>query len=58
MGLQKDAEKGVCLEDIKLAMKGHVKDNYQVQLGTTQSLWSFSTINIMDGMYEIWNMEN
>ncbi|XP_033999265.1 interferon-induced protein 44-like [Trematomus bernacchii] len=29
MGLQKDAEKGVCVEDIKLAMKGHVKNGYQ-----------------------------
>ncbi|XP_033999278.1 interferon-induced protein 44-like [Trematomus bernacchii] len=29
MGLEKDARTGVRLEDIKLAMKGHVKDGYQ-----------------------------
>ncbi|KAK1877574.1 Interferon-induced protein 44 [Dissostichus eleginoides] len=29
MGIEKDAGRGVCLEDIKLAMKGHVKDGYK-----------------------------
>ncbi|KAL3053912.1 hypothetical protein OYC64_006272 [Pagothenia borchgrevinki] len=29
MGLEKDASKGVCVEDIKLAMMGHVKDGYE-----------------------------
>ncbi|KAI9539437.1 hypothetical protein NQZ68_005517 [Dissostichus eleginoides] len=29
MGLGKDAERGVCVEDIKLAMKGHMEDGYK-----------------------------
>ncbi|XP_034084804.1 interferon-induced protein 44-like [Gymnodraco acuticeps] len=29
MGLERDAGKGVCVEDVKLAMKGHVKNGYQ-----------------------------
>ncbi|XP_033999270.1 interferon-induced protein 44-like isoform X4 [Trematomus bernacchii] len=28
MGLEKDAGNGACVEDIKLAMKGHMKDGY------------------------------
>ncbi|XP_010776164.1 interferon-induced protein 44-like [Notothenia coriiceps] len=29
MGLEKDAGRGACVEDVKLAMKGHVKDGYK-----------------------------
>ncbi|XP_031728114.1 interferon-induced protein 44-like isoform X2 [Anarrhichthys ocellatus] len=30
MGLEKETKKGVCLEDIKLAMKGHIQDGYEI----------------------------
>ncbi|KAF3846482.1 hypothetical protein F7725_003560 [Dissostichus mawsoni] len=29
MGLEREAARGVCLEDIKLAMKGHVNNGYK-----------------------------
>ncbi|KAG8007048.1 Interferon-induced protein 44 [Nibea albiflora] len=29
MGIEKDTEKGACVEDIKLAMRGHIKDGYK-----------------------------
>ncbi|XP_034084786.1 interferon-induced protein 44-like [Gymnodraco acuticeps] len=29
MGLERDEGRGVCVEDVKLAMKGHVKDGYK-----------------------------
>lgn len=29
MGLEKDTNKGICVDDLKLAMKGHVKDGYE-----------------------------
>ncbi|XP_075942304.1 interferon-induced protein 44-like [Anarhichas minor] len=30
MGLEKETKKGVCVEDIKQAMKGHIKDCYKI----------------------------
>ncbi|XP_075942305.1 interferon-induced protein 44-like [Anarhichas minor] len=30
MGLEKETNKGVCVEDIKLAMKGHIQDRYKI----------------------------
>ena len=32
MGLEEGTERGVRAEDVKLAMMGHVKDGYKVQL--------------------------
>ncbi|XP_075994887.1 interferon-induced protein 44-like [Genypterus blacodes] len=34
MGIESNADLGICVEDIKLAMMGHVKDGYEFKNGT------------------------
>ncbi|KAF7641772.1 hypothetical protein LDENG_00272500 [Lucifuga dentata] len=34
MGLEEDANRGICVEDIKLAMMGHVKEGYEFKYGS------------------------
>ncbi|KAF7659424.1 hypothetical protein LDENG_00298280, partial [Lucifuga dentata] len=34
MGLEESVNRGVCVEDIKLAMMGHVKDGYEFKYGS------------------------
>lgn len=44
MGLEKETNQGVGVQDLKLAMKGHIKDGYNVQLLNTLNLVHYLSI--------------